>query len=461
MKTDNKNKQSKYAFNINDINAKKKFQGSLNDFQKLNRGLYDEIENQDISIKDNKNQLKKLKNKTIKEFVYTNKEIPDHWKTKLDYEQELLKMFVKDKNFLVYLGHGGGGDNFRTIKESEKNNNISPISNLLSKTPNLENKSLPKIESNNRTTNSQMKSGSTKHIARNIRFNDKKNYTDKEILGILDDFKNAYPLFDKEKEKNQGMHNSKETIENENHDIKSKTFYNTTRNNIFQNAFKNNNIKNNLPNKKKTITDFHPVGSFPNIKQKHNNRQNTFRQNIFTNLLPSNDKYKYSKTLLRKMGQGSSSASFRKKPNNYNLNNNIFLNSDNELFEKRVTINNPILLKYLEGISFFGPYFSYCPPCGNRNLEFYKNLEINQCLQIIQQIKKNKGKNIIINKKKSDTKKKEQNNDNQEMNDNISIKYNSGSVNQNNYESDNNSMIQQMSRDSKGSYEKEQYDMFN
>lgn len=69
MKTDNKSKQSKYAFNINDINAKKKFQGSLNDFQKLNRGLYDEIENQDISIKDNKNKLKKLKNKTIKEFV--------------------------------------------------------------------------------------------------------------------------------------------------------------------------------------------------------------------------------------------------------------------------------------------------------------------------------------------------------------------------------------------------------
>jgi hypothetical protein len=140
MKTDNKNKQSKYAFNINDINAKKKFQGSLNDFQKLNRGLYDEIENQDISIKDNKNQLKKLKNKTIKEFVYTNKEIPDHWKTKLDYEQDLLKMFVKDKNFLVYLGHGGGGDSFRTIKESEKNNNISPITNILSKSPNIEKK---------------------------------------------------------------------------------------------------------------------------------------------------------------------------------------------------------------------------------------------------------------------------------------------------------------------------------
>lgn len=456
MKTDTKNKQIKYAFNINEINVKKKFQGSLNDFQKLNRGLYDEIENQDISIKDNKNKLKKLKNKTIKEFVYTNKEIPDHWKTKLDYEQDLLKMFVKDKNFLVYLGHGGGGDNFRTIKESEKNNNISPISNILSKSPNTEAKSLPIIESNNKTGNSQIKSGSTKHIVRNIRFNDKNNYTDKEILGILDDFRNAYPLFDKEKEKNQGIHSSKDNIENVNNDIKYKTFYNTTnRNNIFQEAFKGNNNKNHLLNKKKTITDFHPVGSFPNIKQKHNNRQNTFRQNIFTNLLPSNDKY--LKTISRKMG--SSSANFRKKPNNYNQ-NNIFLNSDSESFEKRVTINNPILLKYLEGISFFGPYFSYCPPCGNRNLEFYKNLEINQCLQIIQQIKKNKGKNFIINKKKNEPKKNEQINNNQDMNDNISIKYNSGSINQNN-ESDNNSMIQQMSKDSKGSYEKEQYDMFN
>ena len=38
-----KNKRSKYAFNINEIKIKKKFQGSLKDFQKLNRGLYDEI----------------------------------------------------------------------------------------------------------------------------------------------------------------------------------------------------------------------------------------------------------------------------------------------------------------------------------------------------------------------------------------------------------------------------------
>ena len=112
-----KNKRSKYAFNINEIKIKKKFQGSLKDFQKLNRGLYDEIENNDISIKESKAKLKKLKNASVEEFVYTNKEIPEHWKSKLDYEQNLLKMLVKDINFLLYLGHGGGGENFCTLKE--------------------------------------------------------------------------------------------------------------------------------------------------------------------------------------------------------------------------------------------------------------------------------------------------------------------------------------------------------
>ena len=66
----------------------------------------------------------------------------------------------------------------------------------------------------------------------------------------------------------------------------------------------------------------------------------------------------------------------------------LFLNLNNEVFDKKVKITNPTVIKHLEGINYYGPYFSYCPPCGNRNLEYYKNLEINQCLKIIHQIKK-------------------------------------------------------------------------
>ena len=127
MKTDIKQRR-KYAFNINEIKIKKKFQGSLNDFQKLNRGTYDEIESNDMYLNENKKKLKQLKNTAVKEFVYTNKDIPDHWKTKLDYKQNLLKMFTTDKNFLFYLGRGGGGDadNFHTTIEAEKNDNFQP-----------------------------------------------------------------------------------------------------------------------------------------------------------------------------------------------------------------------------------------------------------------------------------------------------------------------------------------------
>ena len=73
-----------------------------------------------------------------------------------------------------------------------------------------------------------------------------------------------------------------------------------------------------------------------------------------------------------------------------------FLNSNSDLFYKKVIINDPIIKKYLESINYFGPYYSYCPPCNNRNLEFYKNLEQNDCINLIKFIKKAKGKINII-----------------------------------------------------------------
>ena len=448
MKPD-KNKRSKYAFNINEIKIKKKFQGSLKDFQKLNRGLYDEIESNDISIKENKAKLKKLKNSSVKEFVYTNKEIPDHWKTKLDYEQSLLKMFVKDKEFLHYLGHGGGGDNFRSIKEIEKNN--SPRLNILNKSP-KQKKEFPKIN-NNITTVSPMKTSSNKHLVRNTRFKENNNISDKEILGILDEFKNAYPLF--EKEKNQENHNTRENFSNDT-DRKSKTFYD---NKNIRNSIGHNN--NNFMNNKKNVSiDIHTPINFPAIKQKHNRRQNTFRQNIFTNLLPSGDKY--GKNFGKTMTGFNSCTNFRKKKIDFQNknNNNIYLNSDYDFFNKKININNPAVLKYLEGINYFGPYFSYCPPCGNRNLEFYKNLEPNQCLQIIQQIKKNKGKNIVLSEEKTNKKTKEKK---REIVKDYSDKNDSDSYNiknvKNNY---SDSMIQQLSSSSsKKHYYKEKFDVVN
>ena len=75
-------------------------------------------------------------------------------------------------------------------------------------------------------------------------------------MGILDDFKNAYPLFDKEK--NQDIHNSKDNILNDN-DKKNKTFYGS-RNSQSSNTY--------LTNRKKVSIDVRSLNSLPSIKQK-------------------------------------------------------------------------------------------------------------------------------------------------------------------------------------------------
>jgi hypothetical protein len=88
--------------------------GSGKDFLSLNRGFYDEIENNDFSIKKKSNQLKKIKNTSLKEFVFTNVKIPDKWKTKFDYQTNVIKLLANDNNFLAYVGRGNLGSKNQT-----------------------------------------------------------------------------------------------------------------------------------------------------------------------------------------------------------------------------------------------------------------------------------------------------------------------------------------------------------
>ena len=60
-------------------------------------GYYDDIEKQDIKIKNIKKQINRIKSATIKEYVYTNKAIPNQWKKKLGYQNQVLRLFSKDE----------------------------------------------------------------------------------------------------------------------------------------------------------------------------------------------------------------------------------------------------------------------------------------------------------------------------------------------------------------------------
>ena len=55
--------------------------------------------------------LEGIKDGTIKESVYTNRNIPDVWKTKLSYRQEVHDAISNDDNFAKYIG---------SINEEEK-----------------------------------------------------------------------------------------------------------------------------------------------------------------------------------------------------------------------------------------------------------------------------------------------------------------------------------------------------
>ena len=92
----------KYALNINQIRGPAKSNNL--DFKNLNKGFYDDIEKNDVKIKKDQKELKKLKDVSLKEFIYTNKEIPDKWKKKANYEDDLINLMVNDNNILSYVG---------------------------------------------------------------------------------------------------------------------------------------------------------------------------------------------------------------------------------------------------------------------------------------------------------------------------------------------------------------------
>ena len=90
-----------YAYNINNQNSGIPKQIA---FKNLEKDFYEDIINSDLGIKKIKKNLEGIKDGTIKESVYTNREIPDVWKTKLTYRQEVHDAISNDDNFAKYIG---------------------------------------------------------------------------------------------------------------------------------------------------------------------------------------------------------------------------------------------------------------------------------------------------------------------------------------------------------------------
>ena len=380
----------KYALNINQLRGPKS--SKILDFKNLNIGFYDILAKNDNSIKKNRAILKKVKDSAMKEFIYTNKEIPESWRHKSNYGDEMLKIMVKDKNMLKYMGTG------QTREINNKNNaNANKTFNIFI-TRNENEKALPnikksfdkndKIEEINKTPQKIDEEKNPENIITEehgnelsvskesktkIRTKPKNEFMDKEINDILEDFKINYPIKNKLQElyDKTNFYSSKNSF---NHSLtKDKIGNSSTTKNLRANSFVNTN-KNGIDlNSKFSRNIFYNTIKNQQIFK----RKNVIRQNVFNNLISNKE------NIITK------SVSY-KAPSK--LNPIVF--SDYKNFIKKIKVKNPLVNRNLESINFYGPYFSYCPPCYNKNIEYYNNLEVNQCVGLLHHIKKMKTKEI-------------------------------------------------------------------
>ena len=193
------------------------------------------------------------------------------------------------------------------------------------------------------------------------RLKTKKEMNEKEITSILEDFKTLYPIKDP---------NFQAVITNSIHKDTDVPQFNKTFTSTFKGGFNTG-----------TIPTIENQGLHGIRHLKPHQKQEMFKQAIYNKLIPPKQRAISSRVI-----HVSKSKKYEEEKTSTKY--GPFLNSDNEIFNKRIEIANPLIKKHLESINFFGPYYSYCPPCRNRNIEFYNNLEPNQCIEIIKCVKK-------------------------------------------------------------------------
>ena len=224
---------------------------------------------------------------------------------------------------------------------------------------------------NNIITEEQLNEGALSKESRSrIKPKPKNEFVDKDINEILEDFKMNYPIQSK----------LRELYDKTNYYASKNNFSHSMSNDKDVNLSTKNLRANSFVNLNKRATDFDSNISrnifYNTIKnQQIFKKKNVIRQNVFNNLVSKKD-------------------SFVSKSTTYKTTKklNPIIISDYKNFIKKIKIKNPMVNKNLEYLNFYGPYFSYCPPCYNKNIEYYNQLEVNQCLGLLHHIKKYKTK---------------------------------------------------------------------
>ena len=394
-----------YAFNLEKAKERRhRNKKVIFNFNNIHKGFYDELLSFDEKIKKERLELNNSKSKGIKESVYTNVKIPDVWKNRINYQNDLINTMNDDKFFVTYLGKGGKyyltneHKSPKKEKQTEKQNisekqnkNQKIFSSTYNSSFNTEREK--SITFNlNETVQPHKKESAFKSILKKNNekekeviydedesFDYKEKYqklksetrekmnklyekgaiiaNNKDIVGILEEYKQAYPIsLPKIKHGNDNIL-EEQNKENQESKEETKSLIKHQKNLII---LKPKEKENELKNKKSYETSIRKKKSEPT-------KGEVFRQTIYNNLLSKNthNNLKDPALLLKE-----------------------YINT----MEKNIEITNPDIKKRLEEINYWGPYNPYCFIGRKKNILFYKTMEQNQCINLLNYIKKIKVK---------------------------------------------------------------------
>ena len=298
------------------------------------RTKYDIIEKKDIELNHIKQNTNDIKKSSIKQFIYSNRNVPKTWKTNKNYKNLVLELFANDNNFIKYLG-----------SSDENNTNLTSNINLKRpKTSICEGKYNANIDANKNRKLTYNRLDEPKRKIRSLMS------PEIEIENIFEDLKDKYPI-------------------------------------------------------KKKLGQLFPYYNFEEDKKDKRINFSYDNQNVAKkSMLVENSIAKSKLKKIKKMEKNIYNNLFLKNKNLASINSRLSRNQNDDFDYKRKNrvklmkkeLNDPRIFNLLKNVNLYGPYFSYCPYCFDKNIDFYKNIGRKQCLSLLNYIKHDNDKNVEI-----------------------------------------------------------------
>ena len=304
--TQNIDPDKRTFYKINTLSWRTSFNNRPDKIDKINR-----------SLRVARNKLDDIKENSIKDFIYSNRQIPTSWKGKLNYTEQVRKMLANDDVFLAYLGNM-----YKNKKVKKKIEDIRLYSSKL-------------------TT---IKENGTKKIRKFQLFRNK-TMDERDVDNYLKKLEKFYPI----KGKLNDLFDKK----------------------ILASLSNKNKININQNNKKKLKFEFLKI----------NKMKNDINNNIYSNLVS-------------RKSRNDDDIIIHRSQSAINRHNKKEIEKDDNT-KRKIILKNPYATKQLESINYFGPYYSYCSKCGEKNNNFYKNIDSDTLIEIIKQIQNNKDEQIL------------------------------------------------------------------